>query len=76
MFLFPFKFLKKTKKCPQICLDNDTGGEPIPEDMRRGDSRASCSPVAQEFITGGVRHSFREQKDVLSEGHYQPLFLI
>lgn len=45
MFLLPFKFLKKTKRCPQ------TLGH-----CRKGDSRVICSPVAPGIHHCGVRY--------------------
>ena len=54
-FFLSFKFLKKTKRHPQTCLDNDTGGEPAPEDTgEQGIQGHSVLLRPQEFITGGV----------------------
>lgn len=50
-----FKFLKKTKRHPQICLDSDTSGDPTPEDAgEQGIQGHSVLLRPQEFITGGI----------------------
>lgn len=50
-----FNFLKKARRCPQTCLDNDTGGEPAPKDAGElGIHGPSVLLRPQEYITGGV----------------------
>lgn len=56
-FFLSFKFLKKTKRHPQTCLNNDTCGEPASEDAgEQGIQGHSVLPRPQESITGGVIH--------------------
>lgn len=67
MFLLPLKSLKKSKQCPQTRLDNDTGGEPIPEDIgEEGIQGQSALLWPQEFITGGVRYPIAPGKAEMS----------
>lgn len=69
LFFLSFKFLKKTKRCPETCLDNDTGGEPAPEDVgEQGIHEHSVLLQPQEFITGGVI-------DLIASGNEETSFL-
>jgi len=54
--LFVIKFLKKIKRHPQTCLNNDnTGGKPAPEHAGEQAIEGHSIPLRpQEFITGGV----------------------